>query len=159
MIFTLVTNAPAGKKVVLYAGLPAMERDALALALEADMPENIRYVEAWVFADEMFSPANIATGDVFIVSAEQVEQYFDTFHPLDEGAFPGCAFYAPDGRAYGVCVYDEAVDVRVGTEYVAYVPGETYYLFFNANSKHLGDWNGSADDAAIRAARTFLTLP
>ena len=58
-IFTLITNAPAGKKVVLYAGLPAMEREALAAALEADMPEHIRYVETWVFSDEMFSPANI----------------------------------------------------------------------------------------------------
>ena len=53
----------------------------------------------------------------------------------------------------------EARGVAVGTRYVAYIPGETYYLFFNANSSHLGDWNGSVDDAAILAAGAFLALP
>ena len=59
----------------------------------------------------------------------------------------------------GVCVYDESRCVAIGTKYVAYIPGETYYLFFNAGSSHLGEWNGSADDAAIAAAGAFLALP
>lgn len=158
-IFTLITNAPAGKKVVLYASLPAMEREALSTALEADMPEHIRYVETWVFSDEMFSPANISAGDLLLLPASQVDQYIDTLQPIDENAFPDRSLYIREGRAYGVCVRDEAAGVRVGADYLAYLPGETYYLFFNAASKHLGDWNGSADDAALRAARTFLTLP
>ena len=90
-IFTLITNAPPGTKVVLYAGLPAMERDALSTALEADKPENIRYVETWMFSDEMFNPANIATGDLFIVATGQVNQYLGTFQPLGEGDFPDLA--------------------------------------------------------------------
>lgn len=158
-IFTIVTDAPAGKKLVLYAGVPAMEREALGAELEKDLPENIRFAETWVFSDEMFSPSNIATGDLFIVSREQVDQYFSTFGPIDETAFPGLPLYEADGRAYGVCVYDEGAGVRTGTKYLAYLPGETYYLFFNAGSKHLGAWNGSRDDAAIVAAQTFLTLP
>jgi hypothetical protein len=158
-IFTLITNAPPGKKVVLYAGLPAMERDALSTALEADKPENIRYVETWMFSDEMFNPANIATGDLFIVATGQVNQYLGTFQPLGEGDFPDLPRYSREGTVYGLCVYDEAAGVRIGSRYLTYLPGETYYLFFNADSKHLGQWNGSADDAAVRIARTFLTLP
>ena len=160
-IFTLITDAPAAKKLVLYADCPAMEREALDDALEADMPDAIRFVEARVFSDEMFQPSNLAAGDVFIVPEEQVEPYFGTFAfaPLEASAFPGLALLQREGVAYGVCVYDEATDTAVGTEYLAYLPGQRYYLFFNANSRHLGEWNGSADDAAQRAARTFLTLP
>ena len=155
-IFTLITNAPAGKKVVLYAGLPAMEREALAAALEADMPEHIRYVETWVFSDEMFSPANIETGDLFIVATDQVDQYRNTFGALDGVDFPDRPLFEIDGKPCGVCVYDEEAGIRIGTKYLAYLPGETYYLFFNANSRHLGAWNGSRDDAALRAAAVML---
>ena len=158
-IFTLITDAPAQKKLLLYAELPAMDREALSAALEQDMPENIRFVEARPFMDEMFSPANVAAGDVFIVSEAQAESYKDAFSPLDRSAFPGQTFYEIDGGACGVCVYDEAAGIRIGTRYVTYGPGERYFLFFNAKSKHLGAWNGSGDDAALRAAETFLALP
>ncbi len=158
-IFTLITDAPAQKKLLLYAELPAMDREALSAALEEDMPESIRFVEARPFMDEMFSPANVAAGDLFIVSEEQIESYLDTFAVLDEGAFPDQTFYRVEGQARGVCVYDEGAGVAAGTAYVTYIPGERYYLFFNADSKHLGDWNGSDDDAALRAARAFLALP
>ena len=158
-IYTLITDAPAAKKLLLYADCPAMEREALDEALEADMPENIRFVEARVFTDEMFQPANLATGDLFILSTAQIDRYLPSCAPLDRSAFPGLDLYEADGAAYGVCVYDEALGVAVGTRYVAYIPGERYYLFFNAASRHLGAWNGSSDDAALRAAKTFLTLP
>ena len=158
-IFTLITDAPAAKKLVLYADCPAMEREALDEALEADMPENIRFVEARVFSDEMFQPSNLTRGDLFILSSQQIDRYLPNCIPLDEAAFPDRLLYEAEGAAYGVCVYDEARGVAVGTKYVAYIPGETYYLFFNADSPHLGAWNGSQDDAAILAAGAFLALP
>lgn len=158
-VISLITNAPAGKKLVLYADLDAMDREALSAALEQDMPERIRFVEARLFTDELFQPANVTMGDLYIVSEEQAEGYLSTFTPVDEGTFPGSSFYRSGGTAYGVCVYDEAADIRVGTSCVSYLPGQRYYLFFNADSRHLGAWNGSSDDAALRAAATFLTLP
>ena len=158
-IFTLITDAPAQKKLVLYADCPAMEREALDAELEKAMPEGIRFVEARVFSDEMFSPTNLTSGDLFILSSQQIDRYLPNCLPLDEAAFPGQPFYEAEGAAYGVCVYDEEAGIRIGTKYLAYLPGETYYLFFNANSRHLGAWNGSRDDAALRAAQTFLTLP
>ena len=158
-IFTLITDAPAAKKLVLYADCPAMEREALDAELEKAMPEGIRFVEARVFSDEMFQPTNLTSGDLYILSSEQIDRYLSVCIPLDPAAFPGCILYEAEGRPYGVSVYDEARGIAVGTEYVAYIPGETYYLFFNANSPHLGAWNGSQDDAAIAAAREFLALP
>lgn len=158
-IFTLITDAPAGKKVVLYADCPAMEREALDAELEKAVPEGIRFVEARIFSDEMFQPTNLTSGDVFILSKEQIDRYLPHCIPLPEAAFPDRFLYEDEGVAYGVLVYDEARGIAIGTEYVAYIPGETYYLFFNAASQHLGDWNGSADEAALSVARAFLALP
>ena len=156
-IFTFLTDAPAQKKLVLYADAPAMERDALAAALEQDMPAHIRFVEARVFSDEMFQPSNLARGDVYIIAESDMEQYFNTFTlaPLDPAAFPGLPLYELEGQAYGVCVYNEDACIHSGSKYLAYLPGETYYLFFNAGSKHLT----AADGASMQAARAFLALP
>ena len=157
-IFTRITDAPAANKLILYADLPELDREALSAALEADMPETIRFVEARAFMDEYFSSANVAKGDVYVVPEENAQLYLPSFTPIEEAAFPGLPLYRSDGKAYGVCVYDEEQGIRIGTKYVLYEPGRRYYLFFNKDSQHLGN-EAAADDAALRAAGTFLTLP
>ena len=158
-IFTLITDAPAARKVLLYADLPDLDRAALSAALEADMPETIRFVEARAFMDEYFSSANVAKGDVYIVPEINAETYLPSFTPMDPAAFPDLPRYEADGKVYGLCIYDEAANIRIGEQYLLYEPKVRYYLFFNKDSLHLGAWNESADDAAIRAANRFLTLP
>ena len=158
-IFSRVNDAPAAKKLILYADLDAMDRDALAAVLEQDMPDGIRFVEPQLFVDAMFEPASVAKGDLFIVSESQAEGVLKDLAAVDRAAFPGQTFYESEGVAYGILVFDEAAGVRVGARYLAYEPGKVYYLFFNRDSLHIGAWNGSADDAAIRAATVFLTLP
>lgn len=158
-VFTRILDAPAGKKLVVYADMPDLDRAALSSALEKDMPEGIRFVDAMAFMDEMFTTGNVTHGDLFVVPASHAELFLSDFSPIDPAAFPDLPLYTFDGKAYGVCVYDEAAAIYIGTRYVGYLPGETYYLFFNAASPHLGQWNDSPDDAALRAARTFLTLP
>ena len=155
----LAVDAPADRKLVLYAEVPGLERKALEAALEKDLPEHIRFVDANAFMDDMFSPSGVTAGDIFIVSADRAEQFLPSFAPLEGEAFGDAPLYVSDGTAYGVCVYDEAAGIRVGTEYLTYAPGQTYYLFFNAGSGHIAPWNDSGDDAAIRAAGTLLTLP
>ena len=92
------------------------------------------------------------------VTAAQAEEVLHDLMPIDKAAFPGQTFYEADGRAYGILVYDEAAGVRIAAKYFAYEPGAVYYLFFNAGSGHIAPWNDSADDAALRAAKTLLTL-
>ena len=158
-IFSRVNDAPAAKKLILYADLDAMDREALCAVLERDMPDSIRFVEPQLFVDAMFEPSSVAKGDMFIVSEGQAEGVLQDLAVIDRAAFPGQTFYESEGKAYGILVYDEAAGVRVGARYLAYEPGETYYLFFNKDSLHIGAWNASADDAALRAAAVFLTLP
>ena len=156
-IFTFLTDAPAAKKLVLYADAPAMEREALAAELEKAMPHHIRFVEARIFTDEMFQPSNLNRGDLFIIAESDLGQYFGLFPlaPMDPAAFPDRPLFERDGQAYGVCVRDEAAGLSSGSTFLSYLPGETYYLFFNAQSKHL-----AADDgAALAAVQAFLELP
>ena len=80
-VISLITNAPAGKKLVLYADLDAMDREALSAALEQDMPKNIQYVEPLLFVDTMFEPAGVTKGDLFIVTEGQAEGSSRTFPP------------------------------------------------------------------------------
>ncbi len=158
-IFTRITDAPASRKVLLYADLPDLDRPALSAALEADMPDSIRFVEARAFMDEYFSSANVTKGDVYIVPEANAELYLPSFTPIDPASFPDLPRYESGGKIYGLCVYDEAAGIRIGARYLLYETGQRYYLFFNAASLHLGALNASEDDAAIRAANTFLTLP
>ena len=94
---------------------------------------------------------------MFVVSEAQAEGVLQDLAVIDRAAFPGQRFYEFDGKAYGILLYDEEQGVRIAAKYLAYEPGETYYLFFNAKSGHIAPWNGD-DDAALRAARKLLTL-
>ena len=156
-VISRITDAPAARKLILYADLDAMDRPGLVAALEEEMPENIRFVEPLLFVDAMFEPASVSKGDMFVVSEAQAEGVLQDLVVIDRAAFPGQRFYEFDGKAYGILLYDEEQGVRIAAKYLAYEPGEIYYLFFNAKSGHIAPWNGD-DDAALRAARKLLTL-
>ena len=153
-----VTDTIPARKVVLYADLPALDGEGLELKLEEDMPEGIRFVKAHAFEYAMFNQQAVLKGDLFLVSDRFVDEFIESFVPIDPAAFPGASFYEKDGVAYGVCVYDEAAGLCTAGDYVTYLAGERCYLFFNAESMHLGAWNGSSDDAAIAIAQQFLGL-
>ena len=157
-IFTLLFSAPAKKKVVLYADLPHLERNALSMELEKELPEGIRIVETAVFDDMLFSQTEVLSGDLYLIPASKVDTYLASFAPIDRTDFPGASFYEADGEAYGVLVYDKESGLRVGGDLIFYIPDEQCYLFFNKDSKHIGAWNGSDDNAAIAVAQHFLTL-
>ena len=158
-VISRITDAPAGRKLLLYADVPAMDRTPLSAQLEAGLPDTIEFAEARAFTDEMFSPGQVNAGDLFVVPEAEAERFLASFTAIDPAAFPGQTYYESEGKVYGVCVWDEGAGIACGRKYVLYEPGERYYLFFGAQSLHLGALNGSADDAAIVAARTFLSLP
>ena len=136
-VISRITDAPAARKLILYADLDAMDRPGLVAALEEEMPETIRFVEPLLFVDAMFEPASVTKGDMFVVSEAQAEGVLQDLAVIDKAAFPGQRFYEFDGKAYGILLYDEGQGVRIATKYLAYEPGETYYLFFNAKSGHI----------------------
>lgn len=158
-VVNLITDAPAKNKVILYADVPALDRDALSLALEEDLPENIRFVEARLFTEEIFSPTSVAKGDLFLVSAAVAESYLPGLRVMERSAFPEPPGEMTGDVIYGIVVHDQNAGIHTAASRVLYDPEEVYYLCFNPDSVHLGAWNGSADDAALRVAETFFALP
>ncbi len=157
-IFTLLFHASAKHKVVLYAGLPAIDGNGLSIILEEDLPEGIRRVDAATVENSIFNQEDVLHGDLFIASEADAKQLVPALSPIDRTAFPGETFYESDGKAYGILVYDEETGLKVAGDNVFYVPQQRFYLFFNKNSQHIGEWNGSPDDGAIKVAQRFMTL-
>ena len=160
-ILMLCTEVSPKRKVVVYADLEGLDKAALSETLSKDLPDGIRYDEVERFTDQVFSPAAVLNGDLFLIPESSAEAYFGPFAKIDRAAFPGCAFYEHDGEAYGVCMYDPDAGIAIAERYIrweALLGTERCYLFFGVNSKHLGAWNDSKDDAAITVAKR-LTEP
>lgn len=157
-IFTLLFHAPAKHKVVLYAGLPVIDGNGLSMVLEEDLPEGIRRVDAGAIEDSIFNQDEVLYGDLYIISETDAEQLIPSFAPIDRAAFQGETFYESDGKTYGILIYDEETGLKVAGDNVFYVPHQRFYLFFNKDSRHIGEWNDSPDDGAIKVAQHFMTL-
>ena len=157
-IILRAVNAPVSQKVQLFADLPYLENERLEIALEREKPDGIKYVEAKTFEGLMFDLSVVLQGDLYLIPESKAEEYLASFAPIDPADFPGQTFYESDGKPYGITVFDENAGIRIGDSYVMYIADERCFLFFNRDSKHLGAWNGSKDDAAIAIAHNFLKL-
>ena len=98
-IFSLVTKAPASKKVQLFAELPAMRSEALEIALEREKPDGIAYVQAAQFDYAMIDQTEVLQGDLYLIPESKAEAYLASFAPIDRRLFPGASFYESQGKA------------------------------------------------------------
>ncbi len=159
-IFTILNDAPAEKKVTLYADVPVLADPGLSVCLEQDLPEGIRMVRAHSFSYVMFGDAALTGADIFIVKGSDAERYRESFAPLPEAfakRYPDAL--SVNGSPSGIRVFDAETGTGAACSYITYAePGtaaEDYYLFFGAESLHCG----RQDTAAYRIAELFLQLP
>ena len=157
-IFTFVTDTVPAKKVVLFVDAPACQDLELRMELEKDMPEGLRMVQVHPFTYAMFDENTLLNADLYIVPASKVEEYRDSFAPLDDTVLPG----QTRGPLDGIRVYDRAAGTGTADALITYAaPGteaEDYYLFFGANSLHAAALTGSGDNAALAVAETLLNM-
>ncbi len=130
-IFTLVTDAPAGKKITVYCYVPEIRDTELAVELEEDRPEGIRMIQVHNFEYVLFDMGNIENGDIFILPESRIGDYEELLLSKSEG----------------VKIYDAGTQAGAADEYIGYTD-EDYYLFLGANSVHIGD--GKAEAVARR---------
>lgn len=154
-IFTLVTDAPAARKVMLYADVQRMEDRALAVELETELPDGIRMVQVHPFSYAAFDTGEPDRADLWIVPESRMETLVPQLCPC---APRDADDYTANGAVYGWRLSTPG-GKGVAKAYISYAADEPYYLCFLAASEHLGTWNGSPDDAAIRVAEHLMRLP
>lgn len=164
--FTMITDTIPKHKVTVYVDVLSLEEIGLREELEKSKPDDIKMVKAYPFTYATFSAASILYGDLYIIKESDVEEYLSSFSPLSEDLLPAYTdrgLYVSEGVAYGIKVYDAGTETGCATAYINYAPlpeeeAEDYYLFFNRESFHTGELNGSEDDAALIVADAFLSL-
>ena len=153
-VFNILTDAPAERKLVLFADVERCSDRAMAAALEAERPEGIRLVQVHSFGYAMFDETNLLNADLYIVRAQDAAGYRDSFRPLDLSGLDteGLTLFELDGQPFGVRVWDG--ERGCAASFLGYGEGE-YYLFVGARSLHAGE----KDDAAYRMLEMILRLP
>lgn len=160
-VFGFLTDAPAEKKVVLFADVPALRDKDLALRLEEDKPEGIKLVQVHPFSYAMFGAEELTSADLYIIPESHMERFRDGFAPLGDAVSMDIVrddLFISDGQVWGVRIRDASKGTGAASSYVTY-PEEDCYLCLGAKSRHLGEINGSADDAALVLARVLVSLP
>lgn len=157
-VYGLITDAPAEKKLVIYADVYACRDRELAEELEKTMPAGLKMIRVHPFDYAMFSDSELLNADLYLVPESRAGDYLDSYSPLDGAAlpWPEAGLWCFEGVAYGVSFQGAA-------SYIDYAPpgeqAEPYYLFFGVNSAHTASLNGSADDAALAVAQELSLLP
>ena len=154
-IFTIITDTVPEKKVTLYVQTEACRSQELSLKLEEEKPVGIKMVKVHPFSYAAFGNRELLESDLYAVRESDAEEMLPIFAPLEGEALDtgGRELFLRDGVCYGVKLSGPGEE-GVAAAYMGYEPGESYYLFFNANSLHLG----SGDGAALRVAEALLKL-
>jgi hypothetical protein len=156
-IFVRLGDAPAARKVTLFADVPSMRDAALAAELERELPEGIRVVKVHPFSYAMMDDKELSRSDLYIVPESRAEQYADSFRPITGLPFSDEGSYFRGGELWGLKVWDAAKGEGIATDYIDY-PDEDCWLFFNASSVHIRCLSGTGDDAAVEIARKLLDM-
>lgn len=157
-IFTLLTDAPAAKKLVLCVDRPALQDEALEAVLSEQKPEGIKLVAVHPFDYYIFDTEELRCADLYIVGEREAERYIESFLPLSDSGFSaeGRALWTHEGVAYGLRIYDAETGGGAASDYIEYTSeGETpqsYYLFFGVQSAH------REDGAAAALAETLFGI-
>ena len=154
-IFTLLTDTVPEKKVTLYVQTEDCRSVELTLKLEEEKPQGIKMVKVHPFSYAAFGNRELLEADLYAVREADAAEMLPSFAPLDGETLDtgGRELYVRDGVAYGVKLSGPG-EPGAAASVMGYAPGESYYLFFNAESPHLG----SGDGAALRVAEALLKL-
>ncbi len=154
-IFTIITDTVPEKKVTLYVQTEACRSQELSLKLEEEKPVGIKMVKVHPFSYVVFGDRELLEADLYAVREAEAEAMLQGFAPLDGESLDadGRELYIRDGVCYGIKLSGPG-ETGAAAAYMGYEPGESYYLFFNANSLHLS----GGDGAALRVAEALLKL-
>ena len=153
-IFNFLTDAGPEQKILLYADMRDIRWKELAITLEEDLPEGIRWVQVHPFSYAMVNSSEVEQADLYVLTAAQAEERAGWLQPVPTSLAAGRETLDRDGVAIGLRL-DPA-----GAAYFRFEEsgGAPWYLCFGKKSLHNPDLPGAADEAALQTARRLLAL-
>lgn len=144
-IFTFVTDAPPENKITLYADMRAFRWTELAIALEEDAPEGIRFIQVRPFAHALMDSGPLTRADLYVMTEAQAAERREWIGPP-----PGEE--EREGPPRGILLYDPQTGEGCAESFLNYGerPGERWYLYFGRQSPHAGERGGAAEETARR---------
>ena len=151
-IFTFLTDAPPENKITLYADMKSFRWKELAIALEEEAPDGIRFVQVHPFSYALMNSEGLKQADLYIMTPAQAAEHREWIGPM-----PGNQETGGDEMPEGLLLYNAENGEGAAGSYLNYgeQPGENWYLFFGRQSLHTGE----QDLAAEEIARGLIRLP
>ncbi len=171
-IFTFLTDAKPENKIVIYADLREGSWKELAVALEREAPESIRFVQVRPFSYALMNSNGLRNADLYVMTAPAMAEYGDWLGPVPEALaerYPdqiirirregtGENVDRTEDPLSGIRIFQAETGKGAAKAYLpcfAERPDEDWYLCFGRESLH----TGITDDAALILAEAILRLP
>lgn len=159
----MLTRPSSEETLGVFVCSQSCDQGALVSALQEKRPEYVVQMNfRWVGEDDdlfsvYYDAFAVGESDLIVMPQSRLNEYsYVDFFELDVQAVAltfgrDFEYYrTQEGAAYGIKIDAQA---SLGAQPA---DGESYYLFFNKNSLHLGGWNGSARSGALALAEVFL---
>ena len=171
--FTLITRPKANEKTVIFIACYGGNMDGLKNELNGNRPQNIKQVEVYyhspdaLYFNTMYNFYGIEQGDILILPKSKIYDVdcVALYQPLDlslvQKHFGQVETYDFEGSTYGIKIFDGLTLSGGSDGYVDYCNGteaENFYLFFNKNSLHTGEFSDSSSQSAVELAKLLMTL-
>ena len=148
-VFNILTDAPRGEKLLIYADTAVTRGEVLADRLE--QAENgpcgpgspIRMVKIHPFAYAMLDSGELRNSDLYIMTAEDISAYRDWLAPLDESFTNGQpeTLFELDGEALGIPLWQPGGSGSPLADTFGFADPQhadaAFYLCVGANSPYL----------------------
>jgi len=83
-LFNLATDTKPEKKVTIWVDADSVKSAELQTVLDEDLPEGIKMTKVHSFSYSVFGMAQPGADDIYIVKAENAEQFLEGFAPLEQ---------------------------------------------------------------------------
>ena len=176
-IFTFLTDTDRAHKVTIFADSDSFDGKALAIALEEDLPDGIRIIQAKPFSYALMDSASLETADLYLIPERDMAEYRKWLRPLperfqsmaagetdeetgaDTGMVPMSAgLWEEEGTPYGLRLPDEKKGASSGILPEWEASDEAWYLCFGAGGFHLPSPETGEEGAALKTALRVLEL-
>lgn len=156
-VFTFLTDTARKNKVVIYSDAPGIMTRELELELSKALPDGIKMIKVHSFSYAMFDTSDAEKADIYLLTREEAIEFESAILPVEE---TGEDCIMKDGKSLGreLCSPEKAGGRASEFFEQGVIPEGGVYLCYSSGSVHIGEPNGSEDNAAVLVAEELFEL-